>query len=80
MNGDSRETGKLTPEGKPDPSIFSTDHNREGIRVGTAIAVMARTDTRSKMARVLFREFWGASKRTELTILSRAKILTSITN
>ena len=25
MNGDSRETGKLTPEGKPDPSVFSTD-------------------------------------------------------
>ena len=24
LNGDSRETGKLTPEGKPDPSIFST--------------------------------------------------------
>ena len=24
MNGDSRETGKLTPDGKPDPSVFST--------------------------------------------------------
>ena len=24
LNGDSRETGKLTPEGKPDPSVFST--------------------------------------------------------
>ena len=24
MNGDSRETGKLTPEGDPDPSVFST--------------------------------------------------------
>ena len=37
MNGDSRETGKLTPEGKPDPSVFSTDYNRDGIRVGTAV-------------------------------------------
>ncbi len=37
MNGDSRETGKLTPDGKPDPSVFSTEYNREGIRVGTAI-------------------------------------------
>ena len=32
MNGDSRETGKLTPDGKPDPSVFSTDFI-VGIRV-----------------------------------------------
>ena len=38
LNGDSRETGKVTPEGKPDPSVFSTEFNKEGIRVGTAIA------------------------------------------
>ena len=31
MNGDSRETGKITPDGKPDPSVFSTEYNREGI-------------------------------------------------
>ena len=42
LNGDSRETGKLTPESKPDPSVFSTEFNREGIRVGTAIVTMAR--------------------------------------
>ena len=42
LNGDSRETGKLTPDGKPDPSIFSTEYNREGIRVGTAIGLMVR--------------------------------------
>ncbi len=38
LNGDSRETGKLTPEGKPDPSVFSTEQNREasnwGLRSG----------------------------------------------
>ena len=44
LNGDSRETGKLTPEGEPDPSVFSTDSNREGIRVGTAIGLMVRRD------------------------------------
>lgn len=38
MNGDSRETGKLTPDGKPDPSVFSTAFSKEGIRVGTAAA------------------------------------------
>ena len=42
MNGDSRETGKLTPEGQPDPSVFSTGYNREGIRAGTAILVIVR--------------------------------------
>jgi hypothetical protein len=42
LNGDSRETGKQTPDGLPDPSVFSTDMNREGIRVGTAIVTMAR--------------------------------------
>ena len=38
LNGDKYKTGKTTPDGKPDPSIFSTEHNREGIQVGTAIA------------------------------------------
>jgi len=66
MNGDSRETGKLTPEGKPDPSVFSTEYNREGIRVGTAIGLMVRQPKRSKKPRVLFRQFWGADKRAEI--------------
>ncbi|MBM4275962.1 MAG: hypothetical protein FJ134_16105, partial [Deltaproteobacteria bacterium] len=44
LNGDSRETGKLTPEGKPDPSVFSTEYNREGIRVGTAVCLMVRKE------------------------------------
>jgi hypothetical protein len=42
LNGDSRETGKLTPTGDPDPSIFSTAMNREGIRTGTCIATLVR--------------------------------------
>lgn len=42
MNGDSRETKKLTPDGEPDPSAFSTDLNREGIRKGTSIVTLAR--------------------------------------
>jgi hypothetical protein len=46
LNGDSRETGKLTPEGKPDPSVFSTEYNREGIRVGTAIGTLIRSSRR----------------------------------
>lgn len=42
LNGDKYRTGKTTPEGRPDPSIFSTEFNREGIQVGTAIATMVR--------------------------------------
>ncbi|NLE66079.1 MAG: N-6 DNA methylase [Lentisphaerae bacterium] len=67
MNGDSRETGKLTPEGLPDPSVFSTDWNREGIRVGTTIGLMVkRGRTRKKEPVVRFRHFWGSNKRTDI--------------
>lgn len=66
LNGDSRSTGKLTPEGKPDPSVFSTDVNPAGIRVGTAIAVMARSNPLKGSPSVAFRQFWGTRKRTEL--------------
>jgi hypothetical protein len=68
LNGDSRETGKLTPEGKPDPSVFSTELNKEGIRVGTAIGLMVKNipDRSSGEAIVRFREFWGIRKREQL--------------
>ncbi len=42
LNGDKYKTGKLTPEGEPDPSVFSTPHNHEGIQVGTAIATLVK--------------------------------------
>jgi hypothetical protein len=73
LNGDSRETGKLTPEGKPDPSIFSTEYNREGIRVGTAIGLLVRKPKRSKKSQVLFRQFWGTNKREEILESLNAK-------
>ena len=66
LNGDSRETGKLTPDGKPDPSVFSTDFNREGIRVGTAVGLMVRSPKHGKKPRAFFRQFWGASKRADM--------------
>jgi hypothetical protein len=66
LNGDSRETGKLTPDGKPDPSVFSTENNKEGIRVGTAIATLVRRPSRLAQPTVLFRQFWGSSKRADL--------------
>ncbi|MGH9849919.1 MAG: type ISP restriction/modification enzyme, partial [Blastocatellia bacterium] len=66
LNGDSRETGKLTPDGEPDPSVFSTDYNREGIRIGTTVGLMVRKEKRATQPTVRFREFWGINKRAEL--------------
>jgi hypothetical protein len=66
LNGDSRETGKRTPDGKPDPSIFSTPRNTAGIRVGTAIGLYVRHQVRSAVPAVRFRHFWGANKREQL--------------
>lgn len=66
MNGDSRETGKLTPEGLPDPSVFSTNYNREGIRLGTAVGLFVRRAKRAEKPNVRFRHFWGVTKRRDL--------------
>ncbi len=42
LNGDKYKTGKTTPDGDPDPSIFSTPEDSVGIQVGTAIATLVR--------------------------------------
>jgi hypothetical protein len=66
MNGDSRETGKVTPDGEPDPSVFSTERNREGIRVGTCVSLLVRDPDRDTPAAVSYREFWGNTKKDDL--------------
>jgi hypothetical protein len=68
LNGDSRETGKLTPTGEPDPSVFSTESNREGIRLGTAVGLLVRTGAAADAPPpvVRYRDFWGAAKRADL--------------
>ena len=66
MNGDSRETGKKTPDGKPDPSVFSTKFSKAGIRVGTAIGLLIRNAGAEAESSVKYREFWGEDKRQEL--------------
>ncbi|WP_291431068.1 N-6 DNA methylase, partial [Deinococcus sp.] len=65
LNGDSRETGKRTPDGQPDPSIFSTPSNRAGIRSGAAISLLVKTGLDGEPT-VQYREFWGAGKGTQL--------------
>lgn len=68
LQGDKYRTGKLTPEGEPDPSAFSTPQNREGIQVGTAIATLIRTreEGEEASATVLHRSWWGHAKLQEL--------------
>ena len=66
LNGDSRETGKKTPSGEPDPSVFSTKYNTAGIRLGTAIGLFTRKLQHNPVAAVHYRDFWGKSKRAEL--------------
>lgn len=67
LNGDSRETGKVTPDGLPDPSIFSTENDPVGIRVGTAIATLVRKRDHDAADSIGFRHLWGQAKQAELT-------------
>ena len=67
LNGDKYKTGKTTPDGSPDPSIFSTPEDTVGIQVGTAITTLVRKADHSPAKTVGFRHLWGQAKREELT-------------
>jgi hypothetical protein len=62
LNGSKYETGKVSPDGSPDPSVFSTESNREGIQVGTAVTLLVRTG-RFLPPEVRYRDLWGTTKR-----------------
>jgi len=66
LNGDKYKTGKQTPAGDPDPSVFSTDTSREGIQVGIAIALLICKGVSVGPAVTRFRNLWGRTKRTDL--------------
>jgi hypothetical protein len=71
LNGDKYKTGKLTPSGDPDPSIFSTEFNHEGIQVGTAIALLVLSGSTREGDEVRchateFRHLWGTEKHADL--------------
>ena len=66
LNGDKYKTGKTTPDGAPDPSIFSTPEDSVGIQVGTAIATLVRRADHVPAQQVDFRHLWGQSKHSEL--------------
>ena len=68
LNGDKYKTGKKTPDGSPDPSIFS----RSSIQVGTAITTLVRKTDHKPAKEVGFRHLWGQAKLSDLTATAEA--------
>ena len=73
LNGDKYKTGKTTPDGTPDPSIFSTPSDPVGIQVGTAITTLVRKADHAPAETIGFRHLWGQAKREELLESSEAE-------
>ena len=73
LNGDKYKTGKVAPDGSPDPSIFSTDGDPVGIQVGTAIATLVRKVDHEPAKTVAFRHLWGQAKPGELVATAEAE-------
>ena len=72
LNGDKYKTGKLAPDGSPDPSIFSTEGDPVGIQVGTAIATLVRKRDHESGESLGFRHLWGQAKPEELIATAEA--------
>ena len=66
LNGDKYRTGKVAPDGTPDPSIFSTPGDPVGIQVGTAVATLIRKGDHAPAEAIGFRQLWGQGKREAL--------------
>ena len=73
LNGDKYKTGKVAPDGTPDPSIFSTEGDSVGIQVGTAIATLVRKADHAPAETIGFRHLWGQAKREELLETAEAE-------
>ncbi len=73
LNGDKYRTGKTTPDGTPDPSIFSTPGDPVGIQVGTAITTLVRKTDHAPTETVGVRHLWGQTKREQLIATAEAE-------
>ncbi len=62
LNGDKYKTGKVAPDGSPDPSIFSTPGDPVGIQIGTAITTLVRKSDHAPAGEIGFRHLWGQAK------------------
>lgn len=68
-NRDKYRTGKRTPDGKPDQSMFTSDSQPVGIQVGTAIVTLVKTSTAAnRKVNFAYRDLWGTgnAKRQDL--------------
>ena len=77
LNGDKYKTGKIAPDGSPDPSIFSTESDPVGIQVGTAITTLVRKADHAPADTVGFRHLWGQAKPEALLESSNAEPICS---
>ena len=73
LNGDKYKTGKVAPDGSPDPSIFSTEGDPVGIQVGTAISTLVRKADHEPAKSVEFRNLWGRKKPEQLIATAEAQ-------
>ena len=73
LNGDKYKTGKIAPDGSPDPSIFSSPDDPVGIQVGTAITTLVRKGDHAPAKTVDFRHLWGVAKREALLDTAEAE-------
>ena len=73
LNGDKYKTGKVAPDGSPDPSIFSTEGDPVGIQVGTAITTLVRKADHAPADAVGFRHLWGQAKPAALIATAEAE-------
>jgi len=56
---------QVTPDGQPDPSVFSTEFNREGFR-SDRCDPYGSPQSREGTDSVRFRHIWGKTKRADL--------------
>lgn len=73
LNGDKYKTGKVAPDGSPDPSVFSSKGNPVGIQVGTAIATLVRKTDHKPTHHVSFRHLWGPAQAKREELLATAE-------
>ena len=74
LNGDKYKTGKVAPDGSPDPSIFSTPGDPVGIQVGTAITTLVRKAEHVPAKAIHLRQLWGQTKREQLSDIAEAEL------
>ena len=73
LNGDKYRTGKVAPDGSPDPSIFSSGGDPVGIQIGTAITTLIRKADHRPAGEIGFRHLWGQAKPEELIATAEAE-------